>query len=75
MMKLVDFKKNLNINFEIYIEGTVIIIRMHTGSLFEPSQNGCPISKSKLLGYYSILNFALDLTKTIQKKMVVNNAT
>ena len=68
MELLVDFRKRLNMNFDVRIFEDIIYIRLHIGPIFDPviSQES-PIDMKSTQEFYDILEFIYALSKQIIK--------
>ena len=65
MNVLIDFYTKYELDFEIVFKGNNIYIRFFTGNMFEPKVFGNSLDRNLIVFYYTILNFILDLTKTV----------
>lgn len=67
MNTLVEFYKKYNLPFEIVLRDNIIYLRFFTGPMFEPKIFGKSLDKDLIFTHYCILNFVMDVSKSINK--------
>lgn len=69
MLILLDFYKKYDLQYEIVIKENNIYMRFLTGPMFEPAIFNSSMDKKRLLQYFGILKFVLDVTNEINKAL------
>ena len=69
MMLLLDFYEKYEMKFEIILKEQKIFLRFYTGKIFEKKLFRNPMKKKNLFIYYSIMEFVIELTKSINRAL------
>lgn len=69
MMLLLDFYEKYEMKFEIILKEQKVYLRFYTGKIFEKKLFRNPMKKKNLFIYYSIMEFVVELTKSINKAL------
>ena len=69
MMLLWDFYQKYELKFEVILSGNKIYLRFYTGNIFDVKLFGNSMNKNNLFIYYSIMEFVVELTKSINKAL------
>ena len=66
---LINFHDKYNLDFEITLKNNNIYLRFYAGGMFEPSIYKNSMDKEILFRYYVILNFIIEVTKSINEEI------
>lgn len=69
MQCLVEFYNKYNIRFEIVFKSRTMYIKFHTGEMFEPNWNENTMNEFRLVRYYGIFKFVIELSQKINQTM------
>jgi hypothetical protein len=68
MEELVDFEKNSNMRYDIYIDNNIIYLRFNCGNVFEtPKLKKGPLNREYLQIQYNLINFTYILSRELIK--------
>lgn len=67
MQKIVELKKEMNINYEIIFKNNSIYFRFETGSMFEVKNYNDYFDKDTIYRYFKVMEFTISISKSIIK--------